>query len=137
MLFGCCYRALGVEARLALTLRAVVGMTTPQIASAFVMPEATMAQRLVRAKRKITSAGIPFTIPDADDLAPRLDHVLTVIYLSYHAGLFGALCVWTGIECGCYLASRVGGPRLAGSSRGLGLTRTVDLPLFPHPVTLR
>ena len=86
MLFGCCHPALGVEARLALTLRAVVGMTTPQIASAFLVPEATMAQRLVRAKRKITSAGIPFTIPDADDLAPRLDDVLTVIYLSYNAG---------------------------------------------------
>jgi RNA polymerase sigma factor (sigma-70 family) len=86
MLFGCCHPALSVEARLALTLRAVVGMTTPQIASAFLVPEATMAQRLVRAKRKITSAGIPFTMPDADDLAPRLDDVLTVIYLSYNAG---------------------------------------------------
>ena len=86
MLFGCCHPALRVEARLALTLRAVVGMTTPQIASAFLVPEATMAQRLVRAKRKITSAGIPFSIPDADDLAPRLDDVLTVIYLSYNAG---------------------------------------------------
>jgi RNA polymerase sigma-70 factor (ECF subfamily) len=86
MLFGCCHPALSVEARLALTLRAVVGMTTQQIASAFLVPEATMAQRLVRAKRKITSAGIPFTIPYADDLAPRLDDVLTVIYLSYNAG---------------------------------------------------
>jgi RNA polymerase sigma-70 factor (ECF subfamily) len=86
MLFGCCHPALGVEARLALTLRAVVGMTTQQIASAFLVPEATMAQRLVRAKRKITSAGIPFTIPLAADLAPRLDDVLTVIYLSYNAG---------------------------------------------------
>ena len=86
MLFGCCHPALSVEARLALTLRAVVGMTTPQIASAFLVPEATMAQRLVRAKRKIASAGIPFTIPHADDLAPRLDDVLTVIYLSYNAG---------------------------------------------------
>ncbi len=86
MLFGCCHPALSVEARLALTLRAVVGMTTQQIASAFLVPEATMAQRLVRAKRKITSAGIPFTIPAAADLAPRLDDVLTVIYLNYNAG---------------------------------------------------
>lgn len=86
MLFGCCHPALGVEARLALTLRAVVGMTTPQIASAFLVPEATMAQRLVRAKRKISTAGIPFAIPEGDELAPRLDDVLTVVYLSYNAG---------------------------------------------------
>ena len=86
MLFGCCHPALGVEARLALTLRAVVGMSTPQIARAFLVPEATMAQRLVRAKRKITQAGIPFAIPELDELAPRLDDVLTVVYLSYNAG---------------------------------------------------
>jgi RNA polymerase sigma factor (sigma-70 family) len=86
MLFGCCHPALAVEARLALTLRAVVGMSTAQIARAFLLPEATMAQRLVRAKRKITTAGIPFTIPELDELAPRLDDVLTVIYLSYNAG---------------------------------------------------
>jgi RNA polymerase sigma factor (sigma-70 family) len=90
MLFGCCHPALSVEARLALTLRAVVGMTTQQIASAFLVPDATIAQRLVRAKRKITSAGIPFTIPTAADLAPRLDDVLTVIYLSYNAGYLEA-----------------------------------------------
>ncbi len=86
MLFGCCHPALRVEARLALTLRAVVGMTTPQIASAFLVPEATMAQRLVRAKRKIAAAGIPFVIPEAAELTPRLDDVLTVVYLSYNAG---------------------------------------------------
>ena len=86
MLFGCCHPALSVEARLALTLRAVVGMPTPQIARAFLVPEPTMAQRLVRAKRKITQAGIPFAIPGLDDLAPRLDDVLTVVYLSYNAG---------------------------------------------------
>ncbi len=86
MLFGCCHPALSVEARLALTLRAVVGMTTPQIAQAFLVAESTMAQRLVRAKRKITLANIPFVIPDDDELGPRLDDVLTVIYLSYNAG---------------------------------------------------
>ena len=86
MLFGCCHPALRVEARLALTLRAVVGMTTPQIASAFLVPEATMAQRLVRAKRKIAAAGIPFVIPEAAELTARLDDVLTVVYLSYNAG---------------------------------------------------
>src|SRR5215210_2008665 len=86
MLFGCCHPALAVEARLALTLRAVVGMSTTQIARAFLVPEATMAQRLVRAKRKINTAGIPFAIPGPDDLAPRLDDVLTVVYLSYNAG---------------------------------------------------
>jgi RNA polymerase sigma factor (sigma-70 family) len=86
MLFGCCHPALSVEARLALTLRAVVGMSTPQIAWAFLVPEPTMAQRLVRAKRKITQAGIPFAIPELAELAPRLDDVLTVVYLSYNAG---------------------------------------------------
>ncbi|HWI01255.1 MAG TPA: sigma factor, partial [Propionibacteriaceae bacterium] len=86
MLFGCCHPALTVETRVALTLRAVVGVSTPQIASAFLVPESTMAQRLVRAKRKITQAGIPFAIPDHDQLGSRLDDVLTVIYLAYNAG---------------------------------------------------
>jgi RNA polymerase sigma-70 factor (ECF subfamily) len=61
-------------------------VSTPQIASAFLVPESTMAQRLVRAKRKITQAGIPFVIPDHDQLGSRLDDVLTVIYLAYNAG---------------------------------------------------
>lgn len=90
MLFGCCHPALAVEARLALTLRSVVGMTTAQIARAFLVPEPTMAQRLVRAKRKITAAGIPFVIPDAARFAPRLDDVLTVISVSYGAGYLDA-----------------------------------------------
>ena len=86
MLFGCCHPALKVEARLALMLRAVVGLTTPQIARAFLVPEATMAQRLVRAKKKITAVGIGFEIPTGPERASRLDEVLTAIYLAYNAG---------------------------------------------------
>jgi RNA polymerase sigma factor (sigma-70 family) len=86
MLFACCHPALPAEARLALTLRAVVGLTTAQIARAFLVPEPTLAQRLVRAKRKINAAGIPFTVPEGGALAPRLDDVLTVVYLAYNAG---------------------------------------------------
>lgn len=85
MLFGCCHPSLSVETRLALTLRAVVGMTTPQIASAFLVLESTMAQRLVRAKKKITAAGIPFAVPERDAMRGRLDDVLTVVYLAYNA----------------------------------------------------
>lgn len=86
MLFGCCHPALRVEARLALMLRAVVGLTTSQIARAFLVPEATMAQRLVRAKKKIRAVGIGFTIPTGPDRSSRLDEVLTAIYLTYNAG---------------------------------------------------
>ena len=86
MLFGCCHPALRVEVRLALMLRAVVGLTTPQIARAFLVPEATMAQRLVRAKRKIGAVGIAFEIPVGRERASRLDEVLTAIYLTYNAG---------------------------------------------------
>ncbi|MFT4166711.1 MAG: sigma factor [Microlunatus sp.] len=90
MLFGCCHPALRVEARLALMLRAVVGLTTPQIARAFLVPEATMAQRLVRAKKKIRATGIGFAIPTGPDRSGRLDEVLTAIYLTYNAGYLSA-----------------------------------------------
>ena len=90
MLFGCCHPALRLEARLALMLRAVVGLTTPQIARAFLVPESTMAQRLVRAKKKIRAAGIGFTIPIGPDRSNRLDEVLTAIYLTYNAGYLSA-----------------------------------------------
>ena len=85
MLFGCCHPALAVEARLALTLRAVVGLTTARIAAAFLVPEPTVAQRIVRAKRKIGSAGIPLAIPGPEELPARLDDVLTVVCLAYTA----------------------------------------------------
>jgi predicted RNA polymerase sigma factor len=84
LLFGCCHPALAVEARLALTLRAVVGMTTAQIAHAFLVSEQTMAQRIVRAKRKIVDAGIPLTMPAPEQRAERLDDVLTVTYLMFN-----------------------------------------------------
>jgi RNA polymerase sigma-70 factor (ECF subfamily) len=86
MLFGCCHPALRVEARLTLMLRAVVGLTTPQIARAFLVSEPTMAQRLVRAKRKIVAAGISFDVPAGDQRPGRLDDVLTAISLAYNAG---------------------------------------------------
>jgi RNA polymerase sigma-70 factor (ECF subfamily) len=84
LLFGCCHPALAVEARLALTLRAVVGLTTAQIARAFLVGEATMAQRIVRAKRKIVATRIPLTMPSPEQRAARLDDVLTVTYLMFN-----------------------------------------------------
>jgi RNA polymerase sigma factor (sigma-70 family) len=84
LLFGCCHPALAVESRLALTLRAVVGLSTAQIARAFLTSESTMAQRIVRAKRKIVQAGVPLRIPDESEMPQRLDDVLTVAYLTYN-----------------------------------------------------
>ena len=86
LLFACCHPALAPEVRLALTLRAVVGMTTPQIARAFLVNERTLAQRIVRAKRKIVSAGIALTVPADDVLTERLADVLAVIALMYNEG---------------------------------------------------
>ena len=82
LLFACCHPALAPEARLALTLRAVIGLTTPQIARAFLVNEQTLAQRIVRAKRKIVAAGIELKVPG--DLDERLGDVLAVVYLAYN-----------------------------------------------------
>jgi RNA polymerase sigma factor (sigma-70 family) len=86
LVFTCCHPVLSTEARIALTLRLLGGLATPEIARAFLVSEATVAQRIVRAKRTLAEARVPFEVPSGDELAPRMSSVLEVIYLIFNEG---------------------------------------------------
>ncbi|MFF3915968.1 RNA polymerase sigma factor [Streptomyces sp. NPDC001852] len=95
LIFTCCHPALDPDAQVALTLRAVVGLTTTEIARAFMVPEATLAKRVTRAKRKIATAGIPYRAPEPEERAARLPQVMRVVYLVFNEG-----CLTTGGDLG-------------------------------------
>jgi RNA polymerase sigma-70 factor, ECF subfamily len=119
LIFTCCHPALATEAQVALTLRTLGGLGTDAIARAFLVSEPTMAQRLVRAKRKIRDAGIPYIVPETNDMAARLKAVLTVIYLVFNEG---------------YAATRVGPlVRTDLCAEAIRLGRLVRSLMMPQP----
>jgi len=119
LIFTCCHPALALDAQVALTLRTLCGLETDEIARAFLVPPTTMAQRLVRAKRKIRDAGIPYAVPEMTEMADRLEGVLTAIYLVFNEG---------------YAATR-GGPlvRTDLCAEAIRLGRLVMMLLGPQP----
>ncbi len=119
LLFTCCHPALASEARIALTLRLLGGLTVPEIAQAFLVPEATMGQRITRAKKKIAAANVPYRVPEAADLPARLSGVLTVLFLVFNEG---------------YLASGDGSPiRAELTAEAIRLTRILRQLLPDNP----
>ncbi len=108
MLFTCCHPALALQVRVALTLRLVGGLTTAAIARAFLVPEATMAQRITRAKHKIRDARIPYRVPEAADLSERLAGVLAVVYLVFNEGYTASSGEWLTRGDLCAEAIRLG-----------------------------
>jgi RNA polymerase sigma-70 factor (ECF subfamily) len=124
LIFTCCHPALPPEGQVALTLRTLGGLSTPEIAKAFLLPEATLAQRLVRAKRKIAEARIPYEVPPPERLAERLDAVRTVIYLIFNEGyaaMSGSQLVRHDLCAEAIRLGRVLSQLLPGDAESMGL----------------